>query len=87
LPKANYIEIERKKGKSFNLIVVLWKNTIRNTEPRGYHHLQADHLTQKRHRNKAKSANLTDKIKSIFAQSAVYVCCDSHPAKKKAKVS
>jgi len=76
LAERHYIEIERKKGKSFNLIAralgrsqsTISREVKRNTGLRGYRHQQADHLAQKRHRNKAKSVKLTDKIKSIIDQ-------------------
>lgn len=61
-----YIEIERKKGKSFTNIgeyldrapSTISREVKRNTGQRGYRHKQAHSFTRDRHRNKAKAVKL-----------------------------
>ena len=76
LAERHYIEIERKRGRSLNLIAralgrsqsTISREVKRNTGFRGYRHQQADRLARKRHKNKAKAVKLTEKIKSIINQ-------------------
>ena len=74
LEERHYIEIERKKGVSQNKIAKslgrsqgnISRELGRNTGQRGYRHKQANNLTQKRHKSKAKKIKLTSEIKLII---------------------
>jgi IS30 family transposase len=74
LAERHYIELERKRGKSFNLIArilgrsqrPLSREVKRNTGLRGYRRQQADRLARERHKNKVSAVKLTKEIKSII---------------------
>ena len=76
LAERHYIEIERKRGKSFNQIAgalgrsqsTISREVKRNTGLRGYRHQQADRLARERHQNKAKAVKVTADIKLIIEQ-------------------
>lgn len=69
-----YIEIERKKGKSFSKIgecldrapSTISREVKRNTGQRGYRHKQASSFTSDRHKNKAKVVKLDAFIKLLI---------------------
>jgi IS30 family transposase len=74
LAERHYIELERKRGKFFNLIArvlgrsqrTLSREVKRNTCLREYRHQQADRLARERHKNKDSAVKLTEEIKSII---------------------
>ncbi len=72
LEERHYIEIQKKKGESANMIAkslnrsqpTISREIIRNRGQRGYRHKQADDLAVSRHQEKARQIKLTEKIKA-----------------------